>query len=166
MRRIALILIAFACRNVAAEEPSWAEAQSIPTWAADVIQRPEFTKEYALSARLNPFLLSGDFNGDCRLDVAILISRRDSGAQGIVVVHSESPRPVVLGAGHSIGNGGDDFSWLDAWSVCLRDSAGPETDDPASSRRSGDALLVQKLEAASAILFWDGVCYRWEQSGD
>jgi hypothetical protein len=102
---------------------------------------------------LNPFLLQGDFDGDHRLDLAVLVTRRDTGARGIAVVHAGAPRAVVLGAGHALGNGGDDFTWMDAWSV-----------QPKPPDR--DALLLEKLESASAIVYWDGAAYRWKQQGD
>jgi hypothetical protein len=30
----------------------------------------------------------------------------------------------------------------------------------------GDALLVAKREAASALVYWDGKSFRWYQLGD
>ena len=69
--------------------------------------------------------------------------------------------PIVVGAGRAIGNGGDDFSWMDAWSIETRDTRGKSA--PALR---GDALLVQKLESASGLIYWDGSTYRWRQQGD
>ena len=54
---------------------------------------------------------------------------------------------------------------MDAWSVFPKGSLerGAGLDPP---RLLGDALYVQKLEATSAIIYWDGTGYRWHQQGD
>jgi hypothetical protein len=166
VRVASFFLVAFVAWPAAAQEPSWEQNQSIPAWASEVLEGPEFTKDYALSTRLNPFLVQGDFTGDGRLDFAVLLSQRKTGARGIAVLHAGSTRPVVLGAGHALGNGGADFSWMNAWSVYPKGpvSRGADAGPPPDLR--GDALLVQKLEASSAIIFWDGTSYRWYQQGD
>ena len=166
MRGAVLLLTALACQQAAAQEPSWSETQSIPKWAAGAFQGADFTKDYLLSVRLNPFLLQGDFNGDRQLDVAVLISRRGTGAQGIAILHAGSTRAAVVGAGRAIGNGGDNFSWMDAWSVYPKGPVHRGADESAPPQLRGDALLVEKLESASAIVYWDGTAYRWYQQGD
>ena len=132
----------------------------------NALQGADFKRDYSLSTRLNPFLLHGDFDGDDRLDVALLVSRHVSGAHGIAILHSGSTRPVVVGAGHALGNGGDDFSWMDAWSVYPKGPVHRGVDQAAPPQLRGDALVVEKLESASAIIYWDGTAYRWYQQGD
>ena len=161
-----LLLVAPAARPAAAGEPPRAEPPGIPGWAAEALRGRDFTRDYALSTRLTPSQLEGDFDGDGRLDVAVLVSRRGNGAQGIAFLRAASPGPVVVGAGHALGNGGDDFSWMDAWSVYPRDVVARGADESAPPRLRGDALLVEKLEAASALVYWDGAAYRWYQQGD
>jgi hypothetical protein len=166
VRRTLMLLTVLIFRQAAAQEPSLAETRTIPTWAADVLRDPNFTKEYALSTRLHPFLLQGDFNGDGALDVAILVSRRGTGARGIALLHAGSTRPELVGAGHATGDGGEDFSWMDAWSVYPKGAVHRGADGSSPPRLRGDALLVEKLESASAIIYWDGAGYRWYQQGD
>jgi hypothetical protein len=120
-----------------------------------------FASTYALTTRINPYFLQGDFNGDGRLDIAVLIEQKRTMQQGIAILHAGSMTPIVVGAGREIGNGGDDFSWLDAWSIQARDTRGKTA--PALR---GDALLVQKLESASGLIYWDGRAYQWRQQGD
>jgi hypothetical protein len=154
--------------HAAAQELSWEEMQNIPIWAKPVLTGPEFTKDYFLSTRLNPFQLQGDFNGDGVIDIAVLTTRRSTGAQGIAVLHAGASQATIIGAGHAVGNGGDDFSWMGAWSVYTK---GPvhqsvyEGQGPPPQLR-GDAFLVEKLESASGIVYWDGTAYRWYQQGD
>jgi hypothetical protein len=55
-------------------------------------------------------------------------------------------RPVLLGAGRPFGNGGDDFAWIDQWSV------GDDSSNPRSGvrRPASLATLWVAKEAASA----------------
>src|SRR5690349_2253170 len=130
--------------RVLAAEPTWQELQNLPSWASPIFGEQRFASTYALSTRINPYFLQGDFNGDGRLDVAVLIEQKRTKQQGIAILHAGSVTPIVVGAGKELGNCADDFSWLDAWSVSARDTRGK------NAPMRGDALLVQKLEAASA----------------
>jgi hypothetical protein len=55
---------------------------------------------------------------------------------------------------------------MDAWSLLPSRSIPGGAGEPAPPVPRGDALLVEKLESASAILYWDGTAYRWHQQGD
>jgi hypothetical protein len=70
---------------------------------------------------------------------------------------------AILGAGNAIGNGGDDFAWMDSWEIYSKDRVASET---SVSKPHGDALLVSKSEAASALIYWNGKGYAWLQQGD
>ena len=94
-----------------AGEPTWQEQQNLPEWTTPVLAEQAFASSYALSARLNPFFLQGDFNGDGRLDLAVLIVHSPTGQQGIAILHASEKAVIVLGAGRAVGNGGSDFSW-------------------------------------------------------
>ena len=151
--------------SAASREPTWQEQQNLPTWAAPIVEEMRFSSTYALTTRLNPYFLQGDFNGDNRLDVAVLIEKKGTAEQGIAILHAGQRTPFVVGAGREVGNGGADFSWLDAWNVYARQPVPPETRGNTPVLK-GDALLVQKLESASGLIYWDGAAYRWRQQGD
>jgi hypothetical protein len=153
--------VAILASGVSAREPTWQELQNLPPWAGTILGEQRFASTYALTTRINPYFLQGDFNGDDRLDIAVLIEHKRTAQHGIAIVHAGSMSPIVVGAGREIGNGGTDFSWLDAWSVEARDTRGKSA--PALR---GDALLVQKLESASGLIYWDGRTYQWRQQGD
>lgn len=121
---------------------------------------------FVLTARLNPYYLQGDFDGDGRRDTALLIKNKVSGKIGIAVLQSSRPEPFILGAGTSTGGGGDNFNWMDAWQVQLRGPVGQGADETPPPRLKGDALLVIKTESASALLYWTGSKYEWYQQGD
>ena len=158
---IIVAAVAVVASAAAAREPTWPELQNLPSWAGAIFGEQRFASIYALSTRINPYFLQGDFNGDGRLDVAVLVEQKRTMQQGIAILHAGSTTPIVVGAGREIGNGGDDFSWMDAWSI---DATG--TRRKAGPALRGDALLVQKLESASGLIYWDGAAYRWRQQGD
>lgn len=147
-------------------EPTWQEQQNLPAWALSIFEEKGFASAYALSTRINPYFLHGDFNGDGKLDVAVLITKKGSGQQGIAIGHAGSSSLSIVGAGQAIGNGSNDFSWLDAWSIYVKQPVQPGATGKKPPTLRGDALLVQKLEAASALIYWDGNTYRWYQQGD
>jgi hypothetical protein len=122
-------------------------------------------KEYELSFRINPFYLRGDFNGDLKTDIAVLVNQRSTGKLGIAIIHSATDKVTVLGAGNAIGNGDDDFEWMDSWQVYSKGRAAQEAQGSVPHLR-GDALLVGKSEAASALIYWNGKRYAWFQQGD
>lgn len=103
---------------------------------------------------LTPPSLRGDFDGDHQEDWAVLVKDEASGKLGVVILHGGKRRPAVFGAGHDFGNGGDNFDWIDLWSV-TKGSAG-----------KADSLHVEKSESASANIRWTGKRYRWVQAGD
>lgn len=147
--------------SASSREPTPQERQTLPSWAAAILGEKRFASTYALSTRIDPYFLQGDFNGDNRLDLAVLIEKRQTGQQGIAVLHAGVRKAIVVGAGRSIGNGGPDFAWLDAWRIHARSTHGKN-----SPALRGDALVVEKRESASALLYWDGATYRWRQQGD
>jgi len=84
--------------------------------------------------------------------VALLIKEKTTAKVGIAIIDAGESKIDIVGAGKSFGNGGDDFCWMDAWSL----------------RHSGkvDRLYVAKSEAASAVIYWDGSKYNWQQESD
>ena len=69
---------------------------------------------------------------------------------------------TILGA----GNGGDDFEWMDSWQVYSKTRAARAAGESSVPHLRGDALLVEKSEAASALIYWNGKRYVWSQQGD
>jgi hypothetical protein len=127
------------------------------------IANQPLAKKYELSHRINPFYLRGDFNGDGKIDVAVLVKQRSTGRIGIAIINGATDKVTVLGAGTALGNGGDDFEWMDSWELSSKDRIDVGTSVP---KLRGHALLVSKSEAASALIYWDGKRYVWLQQGD
>ena len=142
-----------------------AQIRDIPEVVKRAIATGSLAREYELSSRVNPSYLRGDLNGDGKTDIAVLVKQLSTGKLGIAIINAATDKVTVVGAGSTIGNGGDDFEWMDSWQVYSKDRAAQETERSVPHLR-GDALLVGKTEAASALIYWDGKRYVWLQQGD
>jgi hypothetical protein len=98
--------------------------------------------------------------------VAVLVKQRATGKVGIAIIDGATNKVTILGAGVSIGNGGDDFGWMDSWQVYSKERARHAAGELGVSLLRGDALLVSRSEAASALIYWNGKRYVWLQQGD
>jgi hypothetical protein len=133
-----------------------AQPYNLPPWAHARVAREGHTRTLAPALHLNPFYQSGDFDGDGRLDVAVMVARRGTGEVGVLMVHGGAAPTVLIGAGTPMGNGGTDFRWMTNWTV-----------QPATeSGTSGVALELIKLESGRGVISWDGRAYQWRQADD
>ena len=110
-----------------------------------------------IDGSINPFYLSGDFDGDGKLDFAVQVIRGES--KGVLVCLSTRKDPVLVGAGSSTIWPASQKWRFDAWSVVPKESN--EVSRPPKARH--DAILLDVKEAANGLLYWDGESLRWEQ---
>jgi len=113
-----------------------------------------------ISGEINPFYLSGDFNGDGKLDFAVQVLR--SGSKGIVFCLANSKDPFLLGAGSSLVFPAKDRWRFDAWSIIPKENK--SLSRPAKARY--DAILLDIKETANGLLYWDGSRMQWFQLED
>ena len=121
------------------EDLDFVLAGSLPRWVADYLRATDELNSYALAAWINPYYLQADLNGDGWADIAILARQKGTNKSGILIIHGTTNESIVLGAGSSFSNGGDDFSWLDAWFVHPRGMVGQGATDEAPPLLRGDA---------------------------
>jgi hypothetical protein len=140
-----------------------AQTSDIPETVKRAIAKGSLAKDYDVSFQVKPFYLPGDFNGDGKTDIAVLVKQRSTGKLGIAIINGGTDKVTILGAGTAIGNGGDDFQWMDSWEIYSKDRVSSGTSVP---KLHGDALLVSKSEAASALIYSNGKRYVWLQEGD
>jgi hypothetical protein len=157
-------------KAITQSEAAWSAAPDVIAHSPDIpevigkaIANESLAKKYELSYRMNPSYLRGDFNGDSKIDVAVLVKERSRGKIGIAIICGANNKVTILGAGTAIGNGGDDFEWMDSWEIYSKERIASGTSVP---KLRGDALLVSKSEAASALIYWNGKRYVWRQQGD
>ncbi len=136
----------------------------IPESIKRAIAKEPLARDYEVSFRVKPFYLSGDFNGDGKIDVAVLVKQRSTGKLGIAIVHGKTDKVIILGARTTIGNGGDDFDWMDSWEVYSRNRG--DHRGPSGPKLLADSFFVSKSEAGSALIYWNGERYVWLQRGD
>jgi len=131
------------------------QAASLPPALVQAMLANAALSDYALDPRLNPYYLRGDFDADGKADTALLVKHKGSGKSGIAIVHGGATPLAVLGAGKAFGNGGDDFSWQDAWYVV-----------PDAAKAGGEALAIVRTESGGGLAHWNGKRYVWHQHGD
>ena len=146
--------------------PSPEPIHDVPDQVTKALTNGSIARKYEPSFHMNPSYLEGDFNGDGKIDTAVLIKERSTGKLGIAIVHAATEKVTILGAGVGIGNGGDDFEWMDSWQVYSKAAASHTSGGTSGPSLRGDALLVEKSEAASALIYWNGKRYLWSQQGD
>ena len=138
---------------------------NIPQSVKELFKTSGFEKRFDFSSNLKPSYLKGDFDGDGKPDVAVLVKQKAGGKIGIALCHSSTKKILIIGAGTTIGNGGDNFDWMDIWKVVPKAAAAKRLGRAAGALK-GDALHVEKSESASALIYWNGTKYVWRQGAD
>ena len=166
-----LLICSLSFSLAGADEPAWCNnaaspCSNLPAWVMGAAESARLPRRYDLSSHLNPFFQSGDFNGDRKLDIAVLVRNKSTRQTGIIIFFSSGPKPVVLGAGSAFRNAGADFDWMDNWSVYPKQEVHKSRWENKPPAPKGDALWVAKSESASAFIFWEGKQFVWYQQSD
>lgn len=138
--------------------------RDIPRWV-----REEFGKKldqnYAITYKLYPHTLRGDFNGDGRKDVVIQITEKQTGKTGFAIFHGKKPQALfvevtIAGAGKQLGTSDDNLSWINLWNVIPHSKLSTEGYSKLN-RAKGDVLVFTNRESRKELLFWNGKKYEW-----
>jgi len=133
----------------------------------------QITSKVIVNDDLNPFYLVADFNGQGQSDVAFSVRHKVNGKRGILIVHQETRRGYVLGAGTEMDAGGDDWKWLEVWKIydkpwayatLFSDDYDIVGDERVALKHIG--LEISSSEAASNLVVWDGLKYVWIHTGE
>lgn len=112
-----------------------------------------------------PCEIAGDFDGDGKKDSAKLVRANLGEKKKGIQIHLATGKTTLIGAGKAFGNGGDDFSWMNTWSL-HKGKIEQGTEDGAPPKPKGQSLSVGKDGSASAVIYWDGKQFHWYQQGD
>lgn len=162
MKRTLFLLAALALNTalaLAAPEPG-----QFPSWAEKAWTKLTAETSLQLSTRLNPFVWRGDFDGDGRQDLAVLVVDAKTKKEGITFLF-QGHSPVTVGASQVFGNAGDNFSWMDVWHVEDRGSSHGNYRGRSVTLK-GDGLMVAKESSASALIYFRNGKPVWQQYGD
>jgi hypothetical protein len=123
--------------------------------------------DVAVSCRLKPSLIEGDFDGDGKPDYAVLVTQREQNNRGFLIAFGNGQR-VVAGAGRAVKYGPAAASDLnfDQWELYRKSRPVESTERQEPLKLKGDALLVRYHEGASGLYYWDGKRVHWYQQGD
>jgi hypothetical protein len=155
-------------------EYKWPDNQSppprlnLPDWVCEVAHDAKLHTKYLVYSKINPFFITADFNGDRDLDAAVWVIERRTQKRGLAIFHRGNKRPIILAAGTPWEERGDDFRFVDQWSVIPRGqliSSGYE-EGGEDVKLEADALLLIKSESASFAVFWNGKEYKSYQQSD
>lgn len=149
-----------------AQALSFEQQCSMPEWLIRTLESPKFPKDLSQCSCLNPFYQRGDFDGDGVADFAVMVKNNATGAVGIAIVHKKDRTIYIVGAGRALSGGGTNFNWMDCWYVYDRGPVEKGADNKTPPKLKGDALIVERTEAASALIWWNGTAYKWYQQGD
>lgn len=142
------------------------EIWNMPDWVRSKFRTLSSLEDYKPISRINPFYLRGDFNGDDKPDIAVLIENIETKKQGIAIFHYDEDNIYIVGAGRSLRIGGDDYSFMDMW--CVYRGGTPErgVEESSPPKIQHEALYIGKSESMSAIIYWSGKRYKWYHQGD
>ena len=146
--------------------PVSAQLLNVPRSVIELFKSSKLDQQYDFSFKLNPFYLRGDFDGDSKPDIAILVSQKSTNKIGIAICNFAGGKVFVVGAGRRLGNGGDNFDWMDTWQVYPKGRVSRGVGEKYVPVLKGEALLVEKSESASALIYWNSNRYVWYQQGD
>jgi len=122
---------------------------------------------------MNPFYLEADFNGEGKPDIVLSIKNKETGKRGTLIIHAESSQSFQIGAGDKFDSVGDDFNWLDVWSVYREKTAektlfneNMDIDGGETIELKNIAIQVSESEQSSNLIMWDGSKYIWIHTGE
>jgi len=144
-------------RAQAQTDPSAVDEYDIPNEVETCVKA---SSGLVVHGEINPFYLSGNFDGDGKLDFAVQVRRGDS--KGVLICLSSRKTPLLVGAGSSLVWPATQKWRFDAWSVIPKES----TAVSRPARAKHDAILLDIKEAANGLLYWDGTSLKWEQLSD
>lgn len=135
----------------------------LPNWAIEIFRSNKLGNTYQISDYLNPFYLEDDFDGDNRTDMAVLITEKQTGKKGILMMHVRTNEYFILGAGQNFGSGHDDFSWMNLWKAFRESKVEPVAPDDKRVYLVCPALWVDHTGSPGAVIYWTGKMYKWYQ---
>jgi len=118
------------------------------------------TAEIEIDGGINPFLISGDYDGDGFTDFAVQVKTKKDQRHGILVCFAKDV-PVLVGAGGvTPWSKGQEDRWpFDSWFLARKGSKHLSI----YPKIKFDALALVIADEGGGLLYWDGHKFRWQQ---
>ncbi len=138
--------------------------RDIPRWVRLEFEK-KMDRDYAITYKLYPHVLTGDFNGDGRKDVVIQITEKRTGKTGFAIFHGKKTQALfvnisIAGAGTRLGTSDDNLTWINLWN-CIPHEKLSATGYGILKSAKGDVLVFSDRESRKEMLFWNGKKYEW-----
>lgn len=154
--RTALLSILALCPTVNAS----GQASAIPWDNLPMAIRQAFGASpltaYDPSARINPFYLRADLDGDGKPDYVVLVTRKADQKRGIAIWLSSHSSPILLGGGIPIKYGSKEETDLDfdSWRIASLNRIDKSTSIELPRGKANECIFVQKGENASGLILF------------
>lgn len=139
---------------------------NLPEWVCTSEHAKKLAEKYTPHTRINPFYLTGDFDGDGKTDIAIWVKNIKTKEIGLAILHHGDKSLHILGAGTLVKDRGRNLGSFDMWSLYPKAPISQSPYEGQPPNLKGDALWVAKSESASVFIYWSGSHYSWYQEGD
>jgi hypothetical protein len=168
--------------NAGKTAPAAGAASADPNEKVIAALRSDFGNNLTAKRSRNPFYFTGDFNGDGKQDIAIIVEagKTDSLVAGVATLNLRPPDKAKTAADDSSKNRaaiaiihGDKDGWSSATPAgkfLLLDLADEQLQviehDPANEsllKAKGDAIFSSSEKDGISIIYWDGQTYRLDQ---
>ncbi|MCF6358905.1 MAG: hypothetical protein L3J54_13980 [Draconibacterium sp.] len=118
--------------------------------------------------------LSGDFNGDNKMDFASIVKNKNNQKTGVLIIHNSlNEESFVFGAGREIDQM-TDLNWIDIFETLPKGKIVSPTlideetgdikgqDESKNFKLIGNGIFMSVEEShGGGIIFWDGKEYKW-----
>lgn len=117
------------------------------------------TPDLEINESVNPFYISGDFDGDGITDFSVQVISKKSKREGVLFCLSTGQRPL-WGAGKPNAVLKADQKWpFDSW-ILIRKGSKHLSVYP---RIRFDVIALIIADEGGGLLYWDGKALRWQQ---
>ena len=168
--KITFMLLIFTAALTAQDLPKrFIDDKSIPRWVKQEFSSRHMYRDYSITFQMSPSSVRGDFNGDGKKDCAFLIQEKTSLKFGIAMFHAKRPQAIhteviVLAAGKTIADLGDNIKWADFWRAYPKNEASGEVEKSVLVPvLKADAIHIEKKGKRRGLLYWNGKKYVWHK---
>jgi hypothetical protein len=139
---------------------------NLPAWACEATYVGGLQQKFDPYTNINPFFISGDFDGDGTTDIAVWVKNKKNGKLGVLILIKSGKERFIAGAGSNHVERGEDFAGLDAWSMLRKGEFLDSVHEDGKVLLKGDAIILEKTESASFAIYWNGRAFAFYQVGD